>query len=183
MEVLVGDKKPGPKVVQRGSFVRWLLIDRLLTCDPGKSAVGLKAFTRAELFFMDHFPGRAQVPGALQLEMIAQTAGRCIRIARPGVLTLLSRVHSARFLKPIVPGDQCHITVQIIKLRSQYAIASGILEVAGEQVAEAEVMYALVDHKQPDQLNQADPVIEEWAKSQGEISEPNVVENGFAAIG
>jgi len=128
--------------------VRWVFIDRLVTCDPGKSALGLKAFTRAELFFMDHFPGRAIVPGSIQVEMIAQTAGRCIKIARPEVLTLLSRVHSARFIKPIVPGDQCYITVQIVKLRSNYAIASGIIEVAGEPAAEAEVMYAVVPRAQ-----------------------------------
>ena len=158
--------------------MRWLLIDRLVTCDPGKCAVGLKAFTRSELFFMDHFPGRALVPATLQLEMIAQTAGRCIKIARPGILTLLSRVNSARFSKPIVPGDQCWITVQIVNLRSSYAIASGIIEVAGKQVAEAEIMYALVTRNQPDQANQTDPVIEEWARSEGEISEQNFLETG-----
>ena len=143
--------------------------------------MGLKAFTRAELFFMDHFPVRALVPAALQLEMIAQTAGRCIKIARPEVLTLLSRINSARFTKPIVPGDQCYITVQIVNLRSSYAIATGIIEVAGEQVAEAEVMYALVARNQPGQQDQTDPVIEEWATRQGAIREQNFVETGFAS--
>jgi 3-hydroxyacyl-[acyl-carrier-protein] dehydratase len=159
--------------------VRWIFIDRLVECDPGIRAVGLKSFTRAELFFMDHFPDRPLVPGALQIEMIAQTAGRCIRIARPEALTLVTKVHSARFIKPIVPGDQCYIIVQIAKLRSNYAIASGVIEVAGGQVAAAELMYAVVPWSHP---NHVDPVVEDWKKNrQGDIGEQNRLETRVAS--
>jgi 3-hydroxyacyl-[acyl-carrier-protein] dehydratase len=153
--------------------VRWILIDRLLECVPGTSAVGLKSFTRSEFFFMDHFPDRPLVPGVMQIEMIAQTAGRCVRIARPETLTLVTRVNSARFLKPIVPGDQCFIKVEILKLRSKYAIASGVIEVEGEQVAEAELMYAIVPRSE---FKDEDVVIEEWKKRQGDLSEQNHLE-------
>jgi 3-hydroxyacyl-[acyl-carrier-protein] dehydratase len=161
--------------------VRWILIDRLIACDPGKRAVGLKSFTRSELFFMDHFPERPIVPGVLQIEMIAQTGGRCIRIANPAVFTLLSKVHSAKFIHPITPGDQCRITVEIMKLRSNYGLASGVIEVAGEKVAEAELMYALVPR---DRLDHLDPVIEDWEKdhrAQGAINEQSPVETGAIA--
>jgi 3-hydroxyacyl-[acyl-carrier-protein] dehydratase len=157
--------------------MRWFLVDRLIQCDPGKTAIGIKSFTRSELFFMDHFPNRPLVPGVLQVEMVAQAAAACIRIAKPGMQTLLIKVHSAKFIKPIVPGDRCRIRIEILKLRGSYAISSGEIDVDDQKVAEAEVMFAIVQRENP---NQQDPLVEDWKSRCGDIGEQNPLENGAA---
>src|SRR5438105_4999690 len=124
--------------------VRWILIDRLEECEAGKRAVAIKAFSRSEPFFMDHFPRRAMVPGVLEIEMIAQTVTACVRLLRPQTFAVLSKIQCARFLKPISPGDQCRITAEILRMRPHYIQATGYIEVAGVRVGEAEFIAAIV---------------------------------------
>ena len=121
--------------------MRWILVDKLVELDPGKSAVGIRCFSRAEIFFMDHFPGFPIVPGVLQVEMIAQVGGKCIRAANPGILTVLSSVKNAKFRKSIEPGDQAIIKAEVLQIRSAYSVVKGYIEVDGKKVSEAEVMY------------------------------------------
>lgn len=121
--------------------MRWILVDKLLELDPGKSAVGVRCFSRAEIFFMDHFPGFPIVPGVLQVEMIAQVGGKCIRAANPNILTVLSSVRGAKFRKSIEPGDQAIIKAEVLQVRSAYSVVRGHIEVNGVKVSEAEVMY------------------------------------------
>ena len=90
---------------------------------------------------MDHFPGFPIVPGVLQVEMIAQVGGKCIRAAKPGILTVLSSVRSAKFYERIEPGDQAVIKADVT-IRKSYSIARGNIEVKSKKVSEAEVMYA-----------------------------------------
>ena len=121
--------------------MRWLLVDKILEMDPGKSAVGVRSFSRAELFFMDHFPGFPIVPGVLQVEMIAQVAGKCVMAANPGILPVLSSVKSATFRGKIEPGDQAIIKVDVT-VRKSYSLGDGFIEVNEKKVAEAKVMFA-----------------------------------------
>ena len=121
--------------------MRWILVDKLIELDPGKSAVGVRSFSRAEIFFMDHFPGFPIVPGVLQVEMIAQVGGKCIRAANPGILTVLSSVKSAKFRKSIEPGDQAIIKAEVELIRKSYSVVRGHIEVNGVRVSEAEVIY------------------------------------------
>ena len=90
---------------------------------------------------MDHFPGFPIVPGVLQVEMIAQLGGKCIRSANPDILPILSSVKSAKFRNKIEPGDKAIIKVEVT-VRKSYSLAKGHIEVNGKKVAEAEVMYA-----------------------------------------
>ena len=150
---------------EKVAIVRWLLIDKLEECDPGKHAVAVKVFPRSDLMFMDHFPGQALVPGVLEIEMIAQTAAACVRLWRPKTFAVLSTVHSARFLKPIRPGDQCRVTADIVKMRPHYVLVSGYIEVGATKVGEAEILAAVV----PGVVNEErDPVIEEWLHRPGQ---------------
>lgn len=121
--------------------MRWILVDKILEMNPGKSAVGIRSFSRAEMFFMDHFPGFPIVPGVLQVEMIAQVGGKCIRAANPKLLAILSSVKSAKFRNKIEPGDQATIKVEV-QVRKAYSLAEGIIEVNGKKVSEAVIMYA-----------------------------------------
>ena len=143
--------------------MRWLLIDKFAECEPGVRAVGVKCFSRSDIVFMDHFPGFPIVPGVLQIEMIAQTGGKCIRMAHPEVLPALGGVKSAKFIRSIEPGDQCFIKVEITQLRKAYALATGHIEVNGQKVSEAEVMFAMVPSSNLDQTHE-DPVMADWRK-------------------
>lgn len=120
--------------------MRWLLIDKILQMMPGESAIGVKCFSRSDLFFIDHFPGYPVVPGVLQIEMIAQLGGKCIMAAEGGFLPVLTSVKSAKFRKPIGPGDRVLVKVDVTK-RKSYSLASGSIELEGENIAFAEVMY------------------------------------------
>lgn len=159
--------------------MRWLLIDRLEECEAGKRAVAIKAFSRSDLIFMDHFPGREIVPGVLEIEMIAQTITTCVRLLRPRTFAVLSRIESARFLKPINPGDQCRITAQVLKMRAHYIQATGYIEVDGVRVGEADFIAAIVPGVE---IDTKDPVIEDWIRRQGGSCEQDSMEASVAAF-
>jgi len=144
--------------------MRWLMVDKLIEAEPGKRAVGVRCFSRSEPLFMDHFSFYPIVPGVVQIEMIAQTGGKCIRLAHPELMTVLGSVKSAKFYKPIEPGSQCIIKVEITALRKQHAIAQGVIEVDGKKVSEAEILYGIIPNLAP--ANHVDPVIEDWKKGQ-----------------
>jgi len=143
--------------------VRWLLIDQILECEPGVSAVGIKTFSRSETFFMDHFPGMPIVPGVLQIEMIAQMAGKCIALKHPNILPVLGAVKSAKYYHNINPGDQCVIKINITKISKGYATADGEIEVNGRRVSAASIFFGQVDRAQLTS-NSFDAVTEEWKK-------------------
>ncbi len=146
--------------------MRWFLIDKLLECEPGKNAVGVKCFSRSEEFFQDHFPGFPVVPGVLQIEMIAQTGGKCVRLALGHEFTVLGQVKSAKFYRNIEPGDQCIVKIEVQKLAKAYAIATGVIEVNGEKCATAEIMYGILSRDKLDP-NYHDPILLDWKKRKG----------------
>jgi len=123
--------------------MRWLLIDKILEMVPGVKASGVRCFSRSELFFIDHFPGYPIVPGVLQIEMIAQLGGKCILAGKQEFLPVLTSVKSAKFRKPVGPGDRVLIHVEV-SMRKSYSLAKGSIELDGEHVAFAEVMYGHV---------------------------------------
>lgn len=145
--------------------MRWLMVDKIVACDPGKSAIGVRCFSRSEPMFMDHFSFKPIVPGVVQIEMIAQTGGKCIRIAHPEMMTVLGSVKSAKFYRPIEPGAQCFIKVEITSLRKTHATATGVIEVDGEKVSEAEILYGVMPGILPEGYE--DPVVADWRKKNG----------------
>lgn len=143
--------------------MRWIMLDRIVECEPGKKIVAIKSFSRSDIMFMDHFPTLPIVPGVVQVEMIAQAGGKCVRMAYPNLFTPLGAIKSAKFIKSIEPGDQCFVTVEVTQIRKRYALAQGSIEVAGTRVCEAEVLYGVLE----DGLGvdvPIDPVILDWAK-------------------
>jgi len=145
--------------------MRWLLVDRIIEMDPGKSAVGVRNFSRSESFFMDHFPGFPIVPGVLHVEMIAQVGGKCIRAFSQNIMPILGSIKSAKFYHRIVPGDQAVIKAQVI-LRKEFSVVSGQIEVEGKRVSTAEMTLAHMSI--PDKLIgriQEDGVMGDWLKA------------------
>lgn len=120
----------------------FLLVDRIVECDDEKQIVGIKNVTVNEPFFQGHFPGQPVMPGVLQLEAMAQTAGILLnRIAgNPDGVPFFMGIDAARFRKVVKPGDQLRIEVEITKARSKLARFKARVLVDDKVASEAEMM-------------------------------------------
>ncbi len=126
----------------------FLLVDRVLEMEKGKSIVAIKNVTYNEPFFQGHFPHLKVMPGVLVAEAIAQAGGILLYHSIPNpekVLVFLSAIKNAKFRRPVVPGDQMRIEAEILKLRSKFCYVKGNASVDGESVAEGEVMASLLN--------------------------------------
>jgi beta-hydroxyacyl-ACP dehydratase FabZ len=126
----------------------FLLVDRVLEIEPGKRIVAIKNVTMNEPFFQGHFPGAPVMPGVLIIEALAQ-AGAVLLLSdipdRASKLVYFTGIDEARFRRPVVPGDQVRLSMEVLKLRARTCKMRGRAEVDGELAAEAEIMSALVD--------------------------------------
>lgn len=147
--------------------MRWLWLDRIEECTPGVTAVATKTFSGEEPFFADHFPGMPIVPGVLQVEMMAQMAGKCIALAQPGILPVLGSIKSAKFYHNINPKDLCYIKVEITKIGKSYALAEGCIEVNSQRVSTASILFGQVERSRL-ASEDFDKVTAEWKARQGE---------------
>lgn len=128
----------------------FLLIDRVVELEPGKSITAIKNVTINEPFFPGHFPGVPVMPGVLILEALAQAAGllsfktRNYTPEEIGIIYFVG-IDNARFRKPVKPGDQLVLKAEILREARgiwKYACRA---EVDGEVAAEAEIMATLRD--------------------------------------
>jgi beta-hydroxyacyl-ACP dehydratase FabZ len=126
----------------------FLLVDRVIEILPQRRIVAIKNVTINEPFFQGHFPGAPVMPGVLIIEALAQ-AGAVLLLSdipdRATKLVYFTGIDEARFRRPVVPGDQVRLTMDVLKLRSKTCKMRGVAEVDGDLVAEAEIMSALVD--------------------------------------
>lgn len=124
----------------------FLLVDRILEIEPGKRAVGIKNVTANEPFFQGHFPQRAIMPGVLIIEAMAQVGGIMILSVEEhrGKLAYLGTVDGVKFRRPVVPGDTLELESELLRIRGNMGRVRCAARVAGQDVAEAEIMFALV---------------------------------------
>ncbi|GAA5099351.1 3-hydroxyacyl-ACP dehydratase FabZ [Bartonella acomydis] len=126
----------------------FLLIDRIVDINGEQEAVGIKNITINEPHFTGHFPAKPVMPGVLILEAMAQTAGAISLLAlgnKQTNLVYLMTVDNAKFRKPVVPGDQLKIHVQLLKRRSGMRRFLCVAKVDNIRVAEAEIAAMIVD--------------------------------------
>lgn len=127
----------------------FLLVDRILEVNADESIVGLKNVTVNEPFFQGHFPNVPVMPGVLMIEAMGQVGGVLVYLSQPvekrGELIYFTGLDKVRFRKPVVPGDQIIIEMNILKKRSKMVKMSGTATVDGKLVAEAELMAAYGD--------------------------------------
>lgn len=124
-----------------------LLVDRILELE-AERIVGVKNVTANEPFFDGHFPDFPVMPGVLIVEAMAQTAGVLVLKSIPDrdqKLVLLVSIESARFRKPVVPGDQLRIEMTLLRRKASVAKMAGKATVNGVVAAEAEVMCKLAE--------------------------------------
>ncbi|NJO71818.1 MAG: 3-hydroxyacyl-ACP dehydratase FabZ, partial [Oscillatoriales cyanobacterium RM1_1_9] len=125
------------------------LVDRIIEYVPGERAVGIKNVTINEPHFQGHFPGRPLMPGVLIVEAMAQVGG-IVLIQLPdieGDLFVFAGIDKVRFRRPVVPGDQLVMTVELLSFkRRRFGKMQAKAEVDGQRVCEGELMFSLIDH-------------------------------------
>ena len=123
----------------------FLLVDRILELEPAKKIVGLKNVTFNEPFFSGHFPGKPIMPGVLIIEAMAQAGGVLAFKTFPDKKgsVFFTGIDNARFRKPVTPGDQLKLVVEVIKHRREIWLFEGKAFVEDELVAEARIMAML----------------------------------------
>ena len=125
----------------------FLLIDRVLELERMKRIVALKNVTITEPFFQGHFPGKPIMPGVLIVEAIAQAGGLLLLTEVPNrddMLMVFTGIEKARFRRPVVPGDQLRIEVEVRAWRRTAARLEGKAYVEGKVAAESTVTCRLV---------------------------------------
>lgn len=126
----------------------FLLVDRVLSVEPGKSIVAIKNVTCNESFFEGHFPEAKIMPGVLIVEAVAQAGGILLYSSFPDPrkkLVVLSKLQNVKFRKIVVPGDQLRLEAEIVKTRSKFATIRGRALVEGEVVVEGDVSASIID--------------------------------------
>jgi len=124
-----------------------LMIDRVLELEPGRRVVAIKNLSMNEPVFQWHYPGNPIFPGVLILEAMAQ-AGAVAVLSQPefaGKVPLFAGIDEARFRRPVLPGDQLRLEVELVAMRRGLGIGKGQAFVGDELKAEATLKFALVD--------------------------------------
>lgn len=125
----------------------FLLIDRVVELERMKKIVALKNVTITEPFFQGHFPDKPIMPGVLIVEAIAQAGGLLLLTEVPNrdeMLMVFTGIEKARFRRPVVPGDQLRIEVEVRAWRMTAARLEGKAYVDGKVAAESTVTCRLV---------------------------------------
>jgi len=126
-----------------------LLVDKVISMEAAKKIVGIKNVTFNEPHFMGHFPGHPIMPGVLIIEAMAQTAALLVTAA-PGFdaenkLVYFMSIESAKFRKPVIPGDVLELHIETIQNRGSVWKMSGVGIVDGQKVAEAQFSAMIFD--------------------------------------
>ena len=124
------------------------LVDRIVDYVPGERAVGIKNVTFNEPHFQGHIPGRPLMPGVLIIEAMAQVGG-IVLIQLPGMegnFFAFAGIDKVRFRRPVVPGDQLIMTVELLSFkRGRFGKMHGQAKVDGQLAAEGEMLFSLIN--------------------------------------
>ena len=123
----------------------FLLVDRILEVQDRK-AVGIKNVTVNEPFFQGHFPGHPIMPGVLLTEAMAQV-GACLILSSEefkGCLPYLAALDKVRFKRPVRPGDQLRIEVEITQVKRNVGKMIAYAKVDGKVVAEGTMLCSII---------------------------------------
>ncbi len=126
----------------------FLLVDKIVEFEIDKRIVGIKNVTVNEPFFPGHFPGQPVMPGVLILEAMAQTGGILLLngIEDPTKkLAMFMSIDKAKFRKPVLPGDQLVLSLEVLNMKRKICVMAGKAYVDNNLVAEAELTAAIVD--------------------------------------
>ena len=128
----------------------FLMVDAILEIERLKRIVGVKNVTINESHFQGHFPGAPVMPGVLIIESMAQTGGLLLLQEVPDrekKLLYFVAVDGARFRRPVVPGDQLKVEMNVLSWRGDFCKLEGKATVNGQLAAEATLMCKMVDRE------------------------------------
>ncbi|MFN2325225.1 MAG: UDP-3-O-acyl-N-acetylglucosamine deacetylase [Gemmatimonadales bacterium] len=126
----------------------FLLVDRIVEIIDNRKIVGLKNVTINEPFFQGHFPGHPIMPGVLIVESMAQVGGFLLLDSVEDVhqkVVYFMSMDGVKFRRPVVPGDQLRLEVEMLQFRGKTCKMRGEAYVDGQLVCEAEMMARVVD--------------------------------------
>ena len=127
----------------------FLLVDRVVSIEPGKALRAYKNVSVNEPFFEGHFPGHPVMPGVLVLEALAQASAilayRSTGFDPAQKVTYLMAIDAAKFRRPTVPGDRLELEVEVLRFKGANMKTRGVAKVDGEVVAEGEFLATVVD--------------------------------------
>ena len=124
----------------------FLMIDRVIKVDPGKTLTAIKNVSVNEPFFEGHFPHRPVFPGVLMLECIAQASAILASLMIDATASgknvyLFAGVDKARFKRPVAPGDQLFIDIEFVKHIKKLWRCAGTIKVDGELACSSDVLF------------------------------------------
>ncbi|HAL55831.1 MAG TPA: UDP-3-O-[3-hydroxymyristoyl] N-acetylglucosamine deacetylase [Bacteroidetes bacterium] len=126
----------------------FLLVDKIIDFQLDERVVGVKNVTMNEPFFQGHFPGQPVMPGVLIVEAMAQAGGILLLNGHENPdnkLVFFMSINNVKFRRPVVPGDQLILDVEMLARRSKIVQIRGKAYVDGNLVAEGEFAAAIVD--------------------------------------
>jgi len=124
-----------------------LMVDTVISLEPGKSIRTTKNVTGNELQFLGHFPEHAVMPGTLIVEAIGQSASILFSKTtgtgtQPGEFLVLGAINEMRFLVPVVPGNKMEMDIQVLKFIEGFALIEAVATVDGTAVARGKLGFA-----------------------------------------
>ena len=123
----------------------FLMIDRVIDCEPGSFAVARKCVSANEAQFQGHFPGLAVMPGVLILEALAQTGAVALLTEEEnaGKVAFFAGAKNVRFKRKVIPGDVLELRCELSRRKGAIGSGKAVATVGEEVAVEAEVTFAL----------------------------------------
>jgi len=125
----------------------FLFVDRIVSLEKGRRAVGIKNVTINDYFFKGHFPERPVMPGVLIIEAMAQVGG--VMMLSPqenqGKIAYFMAADNIKFRKTVIPGDQLLLEVDAARIKPKTGLVHARALVEGKVVAEADLKFVLAD--------------------------------------
>ncbi|WP_107688716.1 3-hydroxyacyl-ACP dehydratase FabZ [Neisseria wadsworthii] len=126
----------------------FLLLDRVIAAEPGKSLTAIKNVSFNESFFQGHFPESPVMPGVLIIEAMAQACGVLAVLSqgstqrKEGEITLFAGLDNVRFKRQVIPGDQLVFEVELLAHKRGIGKFNAVAKVDGQLAVEAQIMCA-----------------------------------------
>jgi 3-hydroxyacyl-[acyl-carrier-protein] dehydratase len=147
----------------------FLLIDRVVEFEPKKRLVAIKNVTFNEPFFQGHFPGYPIMPGVLVVEAMAQAGGIIMMHEIPdrdSKLVVFTGIEKAKFRRPVTPGDQLRIEVEVLSIKTRAGRIEGKAYVDGKLACQATLMCAVVTRERETRAHGDTPAGQEAAAAE-----------------
>jgi 3-hydroxyacyl-[acyl-carrier-protein] dehydratase len=130
----------------------FLMIDKVVEMERYKRIVAIKSITINEGFFQGHFPGKPVMPGVLILESMAQAGGLLLLQEIPDrdkKLLYLASMTDVKFRRPVVPGDQLRVEVNVLAWKGDLCKIEAKAFVESNLAAEAKMLCVMADREEP----------------------------------